>query len=235
MTKSILISVVVPAFNEEKVIGRCLKALKNQSFPQSQSEIIVVDNNSTDKTAQIARKLGARVVLEKKKGYVFALRKGCSQVKGEIIAITDADAQVHPDWLEKIFQAYKENPQAVGVGGRVLFRPRTWLSIINEPIWNLGGWLFKQPPGFNLSFKKEIYQKIGGFREEVNFDTDFDLCFRAKKEGSFVFLWDNPVVSSSRHFQGLKGMLYCLKGSLNIAWLVFLKKPLFFEFGEVRE
>ncbi len=88
--KKTLISVVVPAFNEEKFIGRCLEALKRQDFSEKY-EIIVVDNNSTDKTAQIAKRMGVKVVSEKKQGDVFALRKGCSEAQGEIIAITDAE------------------------------------------------------------------------------------------------------------------------------------------------
>jgi len=107
--KSVLISVVVPAYNEEKNIGQCLTALKNQDYPSKNYEIIVVDNNSTDKTAQIANEMGVRVVPEEKQGYVFALRKGCSQAKGEIITITDADALVPKDWLKKIYQAFQKN------------------------------------------------------------------------------------------------------------------------------
>lgn len=234
MKKPALISVVVPVYNEEKHLGRCLAALKKQTFPKSDYEIIVVNNRSTDKTGLIAKKAGVKVVFEKKRAYVFALRAGCSQAKGEIIAITDADALVPVGWLKKLFQAYKKHPQAVGVGGRAIFRPRNWLSVINEPVWNFMGRFFKQAPGFNLSIKRKIYERIGGFRKEVNFDTDFDLCFRAKKEGPFIFLWDNPVISSSRHFQGLEGIVYCLKGTLNIFCLVLFKKPLFFDFGEVR-
>jgi cellulose synthase/poly-beta-1,6-N-acetylglucosamine synthase-like glycosyltransferase len=232
--RKLLISVVVPAYNEEKWIGRCLAALKKQTFPKSDYEIIVVDNNSTDQTAQIAEKAGVKVIFEKKQGNVFALRKGCSQARGEIIAMTDADTLVPRDWLKKIYQAYQESPQVVCVGGRAVFRPRNWLSIINEPVWNLGGLIFKNCPGFNLSIKKDIYQKIGGFRKEVNFDGDFDLCLRVRKKGKIVFLWDNPVISSSRHFQGIEGVTYCLKGTVNITHLVLFNKPLLFEFGAVR-
>ncbi|MGB9598505.1 MAG: glycosyltransferase, partial [Minisyncoccales bacterium] len=197
----ILISVVIPAYNEERNIGQCLAALKKQDFPSKNYEIIVVDNNSTDKTAQIARKMRAKVVFEKTQGYVFALRRGCSQAKGEIIAITDADTLVSKDWLKKIYQAYQKNPQVVCLGGRAIYKPKVPLAVLMELLFALGGWILKLFPGFNLSIKRDVYQKIGGFREEVNFDTDVDLCLRARREGKMLFLWNNPVVTSSRRFR----------------------------------
>ncbi len=233
--RKLLISVVVPAYNEEKWLGSCLKALKAQTFPKSNYEIIVVDNNSTDKTAQIAQKARVKVVSEEKQGYVFALRKGCSQAKGEIIAITDADSLVPRDWLKKIYQTYLDDGRVVLVGGRVAHQPRSFLALLVEFVYNFGGWLFKFSPGFNLSIRKDIYQKIGGFRKEINFDTDFDLCLRAKRKGKMVFLWNDPVVASSRRFQGWGGVVYCLKGAINVASLTLFGETVFFEFGEVRE
>ena len=234
MKKTTLISVVVPTYNEESSIGRCLTALKNQTFPQKDYEIIVVDNNSTDKTTQTVSKIGVKIFSEKMQGYVFALIKGCSRAKGEIIAITDADTLVSRDWLEKIYQAFREDSQVAYLGGKAIFEPKTFLSILIEPVWNLGCWLLGFGPGFNLAFRKRVYRKIGGFRKEVNFDTDVDFCLRARKEGKVVFLWDNPVVSSSRHFRGIGGMIYCLKGAINIISLFLFEKAPFFQFGEVR-
>ncbi len=234
MKKPILISVMVPAFNEEKGIGQCLAALKEQNFPKNSYEVVVVDNNSTDKTAQIAQKAGVKVVFEKKQGGVFTLRKGCSLAKGDVIAFTDADSLVPRDWLQKIYQAFQKDPDIVCVGGRTIHQPRFFLAVLVELIYNYGGWLFRFSPGNNLSIRKGIYQKIGGFRKEINFDADFDLCLRAKKEGKMAFLWDNPVTVSSRHFQGREGLVYCLKGAINIIALIFFGKTVFFEFGAVR-
>jgi len=234
MKKPILISVVVPAYNEEKYLGRCLSALKKQTLPKSSYEIIVVNNHSTDKTGLIGKKAGVKVVFEKKKGYVFALRAGCSQAQGKIIAITDADALVPPDWLEKIFQAYQADPGVVGVGGRTIHQPRFLLAILVEAFYNFCGWLFKSSPGFNLSVRKDAYQRIDGFRKEINFDTDLDLCLRLKRAGKMVFLWNNPVVASSRRFQSPGRAAYCFKALINIMALILFGKAVFFEFGEIR-
>ncbi|GIW67109.1 MAG: hypothetical protein KatS3mg095_1007 [Candidatus Parcubacteria bacterium] len=82
------ISVIIPAYNEEKGIENTLKRIPKEVF-----EIIVVDNNSTDKTAEIAKKLGAKVVKETKQGYGYALQKGFNIAQGDIIVTLDADGQ----------------------------------------------------------------------------------------------------------------------------------------------
>jgi len=88
-----IISIIVPAYNEEKYLPKCLWALTHQDF-KLPYEIIVVDNNSADKTKKIAKKFGARVVFEKKKGLLKARDKGIKSARAELIAITDADTLV---------------------------------------------------------------------------------------------------------------------------------------------
>src|SRR5437763_970821 len=94
------ISVVIPVYNEEKYLHDCLTALQHQT--RKADEIIVVNNNSTDSSAQIAEKLGARVVNESKQGMIFARNRGFNEATGDVIARCDADTRVPPDWLEKI-------------------------------------------------------------------------------------------------------------------------------------
>ena len=235
MRKKILISVVVPAFNEEKLIGRCLVALKEQDFSKENYEIIVVDNNSWDKTAEIAKKMEVKVVREEKKGYVFALRKGCSEAKGEIIATTDADSQPPKGWLKTIFKAFEKDSQVVCVGGGTIHKNKNFMAVLIEIIYNVIGPVFKTFPGYNLAFKKSAYDKIGGFREEVNMCGDTELCLRLQKRGKMVFLKDNKVVTSSRRFTNPGSTSYTLKGMINIICLVLFKKTLFFEFGDIRD
>ena len=86
------VSVVIPAYNEEEAIGKTLEEIHNTLGDTDISyEIIVVDNNSTDKTGEIARSLGAKVVVERKQGYGNAYKCGLKQAKGEIIVTGDAD------------------------------------------------------------------------------------------------------------------------------------------------
>ncbi|MBU1127367.1 glycosyltransferase family 2 protein [Patescibacteria group bacterium] len=230
------ISVIVPAFNEEKNIASCIKALKNQSLDSSFYEIIVVNNASTDKTALVAQKMGVRVVNELQKGYVFALDRGFREAREEYVAITDADTIVNKDWLKKIYEVFESDPKIGFVGGRSVWRPVVFLSILAEFICLVTHVLFGLGNGFNMAAKRKVWEKAGGFRKEVNLSADSLLAIMAKKqEYKRVFLFNNPAVSSSRHFKGMIGLRYCLKAIINNFFLFFLGKPAFFEFGDVRE
>ncbi|MDI6825964.1 MAG: glycosyltransferase family 2 protein [Candidatus Aenigmarchaeota archaeon] len=87
MYKGLKVSVVIPAYNEEESI---FKTVKDFSQP-CVDEIIVVDNNCTDKTPELARKAGAKVIKQPLQGYGFAIRKGLEKAKGDVIIITEAD------------------------------------------------------------------------------------------------------------------------------------------------
>ncbi len=232
--QKILISVVVPAYNEEKLLTSCLKTLKKQNFPALNYEIILVNNASTDKTAEIGKKLGVKVVFEPKKGLTFALKRGFSQAKGEIIAITDADTIVNPDWLKNIFSVFQKNSDIVLVGGRTIFKPVTVLSFLAERVINFGCCFLKMANGANMALRRKVYEKLG-LNESISFNWENDLSLRAKKEGKIYFLWDNPVITSSRHFKGKEGIRYCLKGLINGICVCLLKKTVFYHFDDVRE
>ena len=94
------ISVVIPTFNEEKLLSKCLESLQKQTVKPF--EIIVVDNNSTDTTAAIAKKMGVKVISEKNQGISFARNAGFNAAKGDIIARLDADTTALPNWIERI-------------------------------------------------------------------------------------------------------------------------------------
>ena len=102
------VSVVVPAFNAEKLIERCLESLKNQTV--SPYEIIVVDNNSTDRTAAIAEQYGVIVVKESRQGIAWARDAGFLKASGDIIARCDADCVTPKTWVETITKYYSTTP-----------------------------------------------------------------------------------------------------------------------------
>lgn len=98
---TIKISVVIPVYNEERLIGHCLDALHAQTVPPY--EIVIVDNNSTDKTIEIAKQHTlVRVVNETQQGITYARTTGFNAASGEVIARLDADSIVKPDWIEKL-------------------------------------------------------------------------------------------------------------------------------------
>jgi len=103
IVKKMKFSVIIPAYNEAQYIELAIKALQKQIVPRKDFEIIVVDNNSEDNTAEIAKKAGAdKVVKETKQGTNMARQRGAEESKGEIIAFLDADSIPVPHWLEQI-------------------------------------------------------------------------------------------------------------------------------------
>jgi glycosyltransferase involved in cell wall biosynthesis len=114
------LTIVVPAFNESELLPACLRSLAKQDF-QGSVEVIVVDNGSTDDTADVAREFGARVVVEHVKGVCPARQRGTESAQGEIIVSTDSDTTFAPDWLRRIDDTFASDPAIVLVGGPVAF------------------------------------------------------------------------------------------------------------------
>src|SRR3989338_1882220 len=186
------ISVVIPAFNEEKYLPACLEALKKQTFKNY--ELIVVDNNSTDKTAQIAKKFGARVVKEKKQGMIPARERGFREARAEIIARTDADTVVSPDWLEVIYVTFKSNSNIVGMTGPFLSPtkkiPHKIISEINY-LYNvkfanlISKHVYLQ--GSNMAIRKSAWEKIKVITDDKKVHEDIDLSYHLSKVGKIIY------------------------------------------------
>jgi len=94
------ISIIIAAYNEEKYLAKCLRALQPQL--KTGDEIIVVDNNSFDSTVAIAKQFNVRVIKEKHQGMSFARNTGFNAAKNKILARTDADTEVCVDWLQAV-------------------------------------------------------------------------------------------------------------------------------------
>src|SRR5690554_2773864 len=94
-------SIVIPVFNEENYIGRCLKSIYNSNYEHSQFEVIVVDNGSHDRSHQIALGFEHTRVLQLAKGNVGAVRNhGAAHARGDVLFFIDADCLVDPNWLQ---------------------------------------------------------------------------------------------------------------------------------------
>lgn len=233
--KKPLVSVIVPAYNEENSIKKCLTSIFSQDFPIDNYEVIVVNNNSTDKTAEIIKKYFPKVKLisEKKQGVVFARIKGVESAKGKIITFTDADSIAQKYWLKNIVMAFKD-PKVTAVGAIAKLGPETPLSKFAEPIINKLNLAFKIMSGFDLSFRKEAYNKVGGFSPKVNLAEDFYLSIKIKKTGKVVILKKNAILSSSRRYTQKEFFPYAAKYLLNVTSITFFDKSLFFNFKPIR-
>ena len=107
-----MISVIIPTFNEEENIAQCLVSLCHQTVLRSEYEIIVVDGGSKDATCEIAKKYADKVFTQTSKKVGGARNDGVKEARGDIIATTDADCILPPDWIKRIEMDFK-NPAIV--------------------------------------------------------------------------------------------------------------------------
>jgi glycosyltransferase involved in cell wall biosynthesis len=117
-----IISIVIPAFNEEQYLPECLESLRKQDY-SGDYEIIVGDNKSADQTATVARDFGVKVIpCFEKKSVIYARQAGADIAQGEIIIQSDADTIYPADWLRKITEHFSNDPDIVAVAGRYVYR-----------------------------------------------------------------------------------------------------------------
>lgn len=112
------ISLIIPAYNEEKFIKKCLESVKEQTVKPD--EVLVINNNSTDKTINIAKEFKVKIINEKQQGISFARNRGFSEAKYEIIARCDADCILPNTWIEQIKENFK-NKRIDALGGPLYY------------------------------------------------------------------------------------------------------------------
>lgn len=228
------ISVVIGAYNEEKLLPRCLDGLIKQTYPKDKFEVILIDNGSTDSTAHIGEEYGAHVSKYNHLQGVGAARKfGADKARGEIIAFTDADSIPPNDWLEKI-DNYLSDPNLVCVGGPGRSDKKSIMQSVIYTLYNVFHILnhaFKKPLmwGFNMAVKKDAYREVGGINPALVASEDWDLAFRlVKKYGSQSVKYEKNlfVFTSTRKQDNLSILLrYARDGFSNYFDFVILGRP----------
>lgn len=230
------VSVIIPAYNEEKRIGSCLRALKNQnvSIPY---EIILVDNNSTDETYRIARTYNIRVIKKKRKGNVYALRRGVQEARAPILLLTDADTIVPPFWIHEYVSFFSKNPDAVAAAGPFIYTDGhplvRWYTQFFHYIFPR--MLVRTTIGMNMGFRRKAYERVGGFDPSVNLQGDSHLGHKLQSVGKIGFLKRNTVYTSGRRFYSLSALMReSYIRSVNYFSLIIFKKPSMFVFEDIR-
>ena len=198
------ISIIIPAYNEELYIGECLKNIE-KCLSSDVYEVIVVDNASTDKTAQIARSFSfVKLLTESKKGNSNARKLGADFAQGDFLAFIDADTRMPKDWIEKAKKEF-ENKNIIALSGPYIYYGLSFFNFMQTWIfWNIFTVLMYYISGSMVVFgnfivKKEALKKIGGIDTSIAFyGDDANLARRLQKVGKVLFRRKFVMPSSGR-------------------------------------
>jgi glycosyltransferase involved in cell wall biosynthesis len=166
-------SVIVPFHNAEKYIERCARALLSQNYPRDRYEILMIDNNSTDSSAEIAASFeGIRVLREPKQGSYAARNRGLAEAQGRIAAFTDPDCVPVNDWLARINAAMTRPEVGLVMGDRQFATDEGVLGMLAVYESKLAARVFSEPTmdsyyayTNNMAVRMPILKKLGGFHE----------------------------------------------------------------------
>jgi glycosyltransferase involved in cell wall biosynthesis len=225
------VSIMIPAWNEENNIYRALSSLAS-STTLMKTELVVINNNSTDNTQRVLDQLGVKSIFQPIQGTPFARQLGLENAKGKFHLCADSDTFYPPDWIDLMIKPMKENNEFVGVYGRYSFIPLPGSSRLFLKVYErITGLLIRfrkinrehiNVLGFNMGFKTQIGLKNGGFKvEEVRkFDNaigsdyfvdeaeDGRMALNLKKSGNLKLITDAKarVFTSSRRLTAEGGL-----------------------------
>ena len=185
---SYIVSIIIPAYNEEKSLPLCLKSIFDLDWPKQHLEVIVVDNGSTDNTRNIAESFNATLFRDDEKTVSGLRNLGVSQAQGEIIAFVDADCIVAADWL-RTAEKYFDRPDLAAWGAPP--------DIPEKPTWVQKAWYILRKKessvetvfwleSMNLFVKKQTFMNIEGFDESLVTCEDVDFSYRLSKYGKII-------------------------------------------------
>jgi glycosyltransferase involved in cell wall biosynthesis len=164
-------SVIVPLYNVEKYVDRCISALQDQDYPKDRYEIIVVDNNSTDATRPLVRGYPRACLLKEPiQGAYVARNRGISTAKGDVIAFTDPDCLPCPDWLLRVAEAMGKGRTEIVLGKREYSSSSFGLSLLSDYESSLAEHVFFSDLGEiyfgytnNMAVRASLFEKLGRF------------------------------------------------------------------------
>ncbi len=229
------ITIVIPAYNEESRLRACLDSIALQSRPAD--EVIVVDNNSSDRTAKLASSYKfVRVITESKQGRVFARNAGFDAAHGDIIARIDADTILEPYWVEQIAEYYQSNCGAI-TGSCYFYNVplrRTAQKINNAITFHYNYLLTGYYPlwGSNMAFLRSDWHKVRHTTCAKNgLHEDLDLAYHLHQATVPIYYDQDLVVgvemrpnrlSRKDSWEYMKQWPNCLREHQQSAWIMAL-------------
>jgi len=200
------VSIVVPAFNEERLLADSLAQIKNAAKAFAplgwEWELIVCDNNSTDRTAEIARSAGARVVFEPINQIARARNAGAAAATGDWFIFVDADSHPGAELFADVAGQIQSGKCLAG-GVTMRMDQRYFVAGIVGHLWNLASRWNRLLAGSFIFCQAEAFRKLGGFSHELFIGEELELSQRLKKLAKetgkrVVILHRHPLITSSR-------------------------------------
>jgi cellulose synthase/poly-beta-1,6-N-acetylglucosamine synthase-like glycosyltransferase len=242
------LSFVIPAYNEEALLGPCVHSIVEQlAQERMDAEIIVVNNASTDCTREVAAAFpGVRIIDEPRKGLVRARQAGFVAATGELIANLDADTRLTPGWIAQVYTRFVRDPALVALSGpciyddlsapvRVgvrLFYALAFVSYLTTRfVLNRSSLL----QGGNYVIRRDALQAIGGYNTAIEFyGEDTDVAYRLHPLGKVVFTLRLPIYASGRRLAAEGVLRTGVTYSLNYLWVILFQQPFSREYRDIR-
>ncbi len=207
------LSVIIPAFNEERLLGQTLREVQASLTPLAAlgwaTELIVCDNNSTDRTAQIAREAGAMVVFEPVNQIARARNRGAAAATGGWLLFIDADSHPGPALMRDVAEAIQSGRYLAG-GATIRFSEDHPVANFLTLFWNGLSRTRRLLAGSFIFCEATAFRKVGGFSQELFAGEELDLSVRLKQLGQesgrrIVILHRHPLVTSARKIKLYSG------------------------------
>lgn len=242
------ISFVVPAHNEEKYLQKCLSSIEKEiARTKCDSEVIVVNNASTDATGDVARSFSCtRVVDEPKKGLVRARSAGLSASSGELVANIDADTIVPEGWLETVLSEFSRDEKLVALSGPFIYYDISAPRRFFVKLFYIGGYVVDRIlklfgigamlQGGNFVFRRNSFERAGGFDTSIDFyGEDTDVARRLRKIGKVKWTFSLPIKASGRRLAKEGFITIGFRYGLNFFYTNFFGRPFTKTYIDIRE
>ena len=239
---------VIPAYNEEALIGKCLESVLAEVKRSGRTaDIVVVNNASTDRTREIALTYeGVRVVDEMEKGLVAARDAGFRATTAELVANIDADTVVPKGWIDTVYDQFQRYPRLVALSGPyfyydvglwnrflvTMFYGATYLIyVLNRFILRVGSVI----QGGNFVFRRSSWLQAGGYDRSIKFyGEDTDVAVRLSRVGPVKWTFKLKMWTSGRRFDEEGAIRTAGRYALNFFWVTFRGKPATKKYTDVR-
>ncbi|MBU1396184.1 MAG: glycosyltransferase [Gammaproteobacteria bacterium] len=230
------VSVIVPALNCAEDVQSFAEAMRQQDYPADRFEIIVVDNGSSDDTFERARTAGMIALKREEKGRARALNTGIKTARGELILTTDLSCRAEPYWIRAVVETFADHPEAGCVAGEIKLLRATDGAVIDfqersnymSPLLALNRTRLPFMPfadGANASFRKRVFDEIGGFEESFVKAADVEICYRMFVLTDYTLVFNRSALMWEPGEPSLRALLH-QRFRMGIGWnLMRMKYP----------